>query len=60
MAQEIETEYPELVRVDPSTGFKSVEYGNLVAPLIESVKTLKLQLDAQRKEIDDLKSRIAK
>jgi hypothetical protein len=40
IAQELEKVYPEVVLTDSSTGFKSVAYDHLVAPLIESVKTL--------------------
>nr|BFD67637.1 hypothetical protein HAGR004_26590 [Bdellovibrio sp. HAGR004] len=40
IAQDIEQVYPEVVVTDPSTGFKSVAYDHLVAPLIEAVKSL--------------------
>lgn len=49
IAQEVEKVFPELV--SESNGLKSVEYGNLVAPLIEAVKE-------QQKEINNLKNRI--
>lgn len=49
IAQEVETVFPELVT--QSNGIKSVQYGNLVAPLIEAVKE-------QQKEIDNLNGRI--
>ncbi len=52
IAQNVEQVYPELVATDPKTGLKSVQEGNLVAPLIEAVK-------AQQKEIDELKAEIA-
>ncbi len=51
IAQEIETVFPEIVHTDKDTGLKSVEYGNLVAPLIEAVKELKKENDEQKKEI---------
>jgi hypothetical protein len=50
IAQEVEKVYPELVTTN-STGLKAVEYGNLVAPLIEAVKT-------QQTEINDLKAQV--
>ena len=50
IAQEVETVFPELVHTNEN-GIKSVEYGNLVAPLIESIK-------AQQSQIDDLKAEI--
>lgn len=49
IAQEVERVYPELVTT--SVGGKGVQYGNLVAPLIEAVKE-------QQKEIDMLEARI--
>ncbi|HVT75335.1 MAG TPA: tail fiber domain-containing protein [Candidatus Paceibacterota bacterium] len=51
IAQDVEQVFPELVTTDPKTGYKAVQYQNLVAPLIEAVK-------AQQKEIDTLKSEI--
>ncbi|MFA5131413.1 MAG: tail fiber domain-containing protein [Patescibacteria group bacterium] len=51
VAQEVEKVYPELV--SGTEGAKGVQYGNLVAPLIEAVK-------AQQKEIDTLEARIKK
>lgn len=43
IAQEVEKVYPELVRTE--NGIKSVAYSNLVAPLIEAVKTLTQKID---------------
>ena len=51
IAQEVEKIYPELVHTDEN-GYKSVEYSNLVAPLIEAVK-------AQQAQIEDLKKKVA-
>jgi len=51
IAQEVEEVLPELVQTDPHTGLKSVEYANLVAPLIEAVK-------AQQQEITDLNTKL--
>ncbi len=51
VAQDVEAVYPELVSTNTITGIKSVEYGNLVAPLIEAVKE-------QQKQIEILKQRI--
>ncbi|MCX6715721.1 MAG: tail fiber domain-containing protein [Candidatus Taylorbacteria bacterium] len=50
IAQEVEKVYPEFVNTD-SKGIKSVQEGNLVAPLIEAVK-------AQQKQIEELRARI--
>lgn len=51
IAQEVETVFPELVHTN-SEGIKSVEYGNLIAPLIEAMKI-------QQKEIESLKAEVA-
>ena len=49
IAQEVEQIFPELVM--GSEGARSVQYSNLVAPLIEAVKE-------QQKQIEDLKLRV--
>lgn len=49
IAQEVEKVFPELV--SSNGDYKAVEYGNLVAPLIEAVK-------AQQKQIEQLEARI--
>ena len=62
IAQEVEKVFPALVATNKETGFKSVEYGNLVAPLIEAVKELATKIEDivknytdQQKEINELK-----
>ena len=66
-AQNVEGVFPELVRTDSASGMKSVEYGNLVAPLIEAVKEQQKMIneqkgliDNQQKEIEALKQMINK
>ncbi|MFZ2226818.1 MAG: tail fiber domain-containing protein [Candidatus Moraniibacteriota bacterium] len=56
VAQDVEEVYPELVNTDEQTGLKSVEYGNLVAPLIESIKEQQKQIDELKAEINQLKN----
>ncbi|MDQ5961269.1 MAG: hypothetical protein QG581_190 [Patescibacteria group bacterium] len=58
IAQEVETQFPTLVRTNEETGMKSVEYGNLVAPLIEAVKELSHTVDTQGEQIQLLRSEI--
>ncbi len=53
IAQDLEEVFPELVSTNENTGLKSVQYGNLVAPLIEAVKE-------QQKKIQELEDRIEK
>ncbi len=50
IAQEVEKVLPEIVSTDDN-GLKSVEYGNLIALLIEAIKE-------QQKEIEELKSQL--
>lgn len=51
IAQEVENVFPELVS-QSENGYKAIQYGNLIAPLIEAVKE-------QQKEIDKLNTRIS-
>lgn len=57
IAQEVEKVFPEIVNTN-SEGYKSVEYGNLIAPLIEAIKELNTKVDTQAKEIQSLKEMI--
>jgi hypothetical protein len=63
IAQEIETEFPELVseNKNPETGetTKGVKYGNVVALLVEAAKQQKETNDAQAAEIKALKAQFA-
>lgn len=54
IAQEVETIYPDLVHTN-AEGVKSVEYANLIAPLIEAVKTQQKEIDALKAEVASLK-----
>ena len=49
--------FPELVQTD-TEGYKSVSYGNLVAPLIEAIKDLFNKYVDQQDQIDALEARI--
>jgi hypothetical protein len=60
IAQEVEKVYPDIVHTNPNTGMKSVEYGNLVAPLIEAVKEQQKIIDAQKSQIEKLSERLDK
>ncbi|WPU64940.1 tail fiber domain-containing protein [Peredibacter starrii] len=40
IAQDVEKVFPEVVKTDSKTGFKSVAYDHLVAPIIEAIKEL--------------------
>lgn len=55
IAQEVEQIFPEIVATSPGSGMKSVAYGNLVAPLIEAVKSQQERIDRQGREIEELR-----
>ncbi|MBX4209466.1 tail fiber domain-containing protein [Candidatus Parcubacteria bacterium] len=57
IAQDVEKIFPELVGTNAATGLKSVEYGNLVAPLIEAIKEQQKEIDSLKAEIQALKGR---
>ena len=56
IAQDVERVYPELVATDPDTGLKSIEYGNLIAPLIEAIKEQQQQIYVLGRKIERLES----
>jgi hypothetical protein len=55
IAQEVEKVFPQVVSTGGS-GYKSVAYSNLVAPLIEAVKELKTRNEKAIKAIKELKA----
>jgi len=55
IAQDVEKVFPELVKINETTGLKSVQYGNLVAPLIEAIKEQQKQIDQLKEEIEELR-----
>ncbi|HCY20838.1 TPA: hypothetical protein DIC40_03135 [Patescibacteria group bacterium] len=57
VAQEVEKVFPEAVKAD-AKGLKSVEYGNLVAPIIEAIKELYTKYLDQQTQISELEQRI--
>ena len=56
IAQDVEKVFSELVSTDKNTGLKSVQYGNLVAVLIESIKQQQRQIETLGAEIEQLKN----
>jgi len=56
IAQEVEKIFPEVVVTDNTTGLKALEYGNLISPLVEAMKEQQEQIEALKKEIENLKS----
>jgi hypothetical protein len=55
IAQDIEPFFPEMVRTN-SDGYKSVDYGKMTVVLLQAVKEQQEQIDAQQKEINELKN----
>ena len=53
IAQNVEKVFPEIVATSENgEGLKAVEYGNLVAPLIEAVKEQQEQIRDQQKRME--------
>lgn len=54
----MERVFPDLVHTDAQSGMKSVEYGNLVAPIIEAIKTQQDIIENQNEKIQSLERRL--
>ena len=48
IAQEVEAVFPEIVKTDIYTGLKSVQYQNLIGPLIEGMKEQQRMIEKQK------------
>ncbi|MCS7029537.1 MAG: tail fiber domain-containing protein, partial [Bacteroidia bacterium] len=59
IAQEVERVLPEVVGIDEK-GFKTVEYGKVVALLVEAMKEQQKQIEALQAENASLKAQVAK
>jgi len=67
IAQDVEKIFPELVKTDANSGLKSIQYAQLVSPLIEAVKEQQNMISQQGeliknqgKEIEELKIQMSK
>lgn len=58
IAQEVEKVFPDIVHTDAETGMKSVEYGNLIAPVIEAIKSQQQIIEEQNTRIQSLEARL--
>lgn len=58
IAQDVEKVFPEVVVTDASTGFKSLAYGHLIAPLVEAVKSIYQNLKFQDEEVRNLREQV--
>jgi len=59
IAQEVEKVLPEIVHTDASTGLKSVEYANIIAPLIEALKEQQTQIEYLKNKIEKIENKIS-
>jgi hypothetical protein len=55
IAQQVEKVVPEVVQTDKE-GYKAVEYSKLIALLVEAIKQQEHKIDAQQKQIDELRN----
>lgn len=49
MAQDVEAVFPSAVTTNPESGLKSVDYNQLIAPLVEAIK----ELNARNNELEN-------
>jgi hypothetical protein len=57
LAQEVKEIYPEAVSYDTQNDIYSINYGCLIAPMIESIKELKEQLNELKEQMKELLGR---
>ncbi len=55
IAQEVEQVFPNIVHTD-AKGIKSVEYSNLVAPMIEAMREQQAEINVLKAEIKNMKA----
>jgi hypothetical protein len=58
IAQDLEKVFPNLVTTDEN-GYKGIDYVKLVPVLVKAAQEQNARIDAQQKEIDELKAEIA-
>ena len=56
IAQEVEKEFPQLVKTDDK-GIKSVAYANMTPVLLQAIKEQQQQIDELKKEVEELKKK---
>lgn len=57
IAQDVQKVFPELVAESPG-GKLGIDYGKMVAPVVEAIRDLKKENDELRQEIEELKKKI--
>jgi len=58
VGQDVEKVLPELVHTNESDGLKSVQYGNIVAVLVEAVKEQQGQIEQQQRQINEMRKEL--
>jgi hypothetical protein len=56
IAQDVEKIFPEVVAEDPDSGLKTLNYGQLVGPMIEAIKEQQQQIEVLEARIEQLES----
>lgn len=59
IAQDVEKIFPEVVRDDPKSGFKSIAYDHLVGPIVESIKALNGKVRVLVERVTELVRKVA-
>jgi len=59
IAQEVEKVFPEIVEIDKSTGYKSVQYASIAAPLVNAIQEQQIQIESQNKRVESLEHELA-
>ncbi|MDO8517906.1 MAG: tail fiber domain-containing protein [bacterium] len=59
IAQEVQKVVPEVVFTNPHTGLEGLDYAHMTPLLVGSVQELNQKIDAQQKEIDELRAQVA-
>jgi len=58
IAQDVEKVFPKAVDTDEETGLKSINYGVLIAPLVETIKEQQQDIEKLQKEVQELKGEL--
>ena len=58
IAQDVEDVVPEVVTTNEATGLKGIDYAHLAPVIVNAIKEQEAKIDAQQKEIDELKADI--
>jgi hypothetical protein len=58
IAQDVEKVFPQAVITNKNTGLKSVDYGMLVAPLIEAIKAQQQEISTLKSQVEELKLKL--